>query len=118
MRREIEWGEEAFAEVESVRERLEAQSVGRGFAFIGALDELVASLVMFPLQGALMENELPFDTRKSRVRSFGFLLYYTVYPSVDFNTGEALDVIHVLACRHEKQGEPNWEARDPFRLLS
>ncbi len=116
MRREIEWGEDALAEVEGARARLETRTVGRGLAFIGELDGLVASLLMFPLQGSLMENELPFPTRKSRLRAFGFLLYYTVYPSVDFQTGEVLDVIHVLACRHERQGEPNWETRDPFRL--
>ena len=53
--------------------------------------------------------------RKIPVRGFGFVFYYTTYPSVDFQNGEALDVIYVLACRHERQGEPNWSARDPFR---
>lgn len=116
MRREIVWGQEALAEVDVARERLEAQSVGRGSLFIDALDELVASLLAFPFQGSPFGTGLPFSMRKIPVRGFGFVFYYTTYPSVDFQNGEALDVIYVLACRHERQGEPNWSARDPFRL--
>lgn len=63
-----------------------------------------------------VETGLPYSIRRIRVRAFSFLLSYTIYPSVDFQTGEALDVIYILACRHEKQAEPNWSARDPFRL--
>lgn len=80
-----------------------------------SLDEVVLSLQQFPLQGLEVETGLPYSIRRIRVRAFSFLSY-TVYPSVDFQTGEALDVIYILACRHEKQAELPWSARDPFRL--
>lgn len=54
------------------------------------------------------------EIRRAKVNDFSFWLFYFVYPSVDPKTGEALDVIYILACRHERQSEPNWSARDPF----
>ncbi|BCM92437.1 hypothetical protein IAD21_04317 [Abditibacteriota bacterium] len=116
MRREISWSEEAFAELEDARERAEAHNPTRGYRLIEAVDAIISSLATFPLQGSLVETALPIEIRRTHLRAFGLLLYYTVYPSVDLQTSEVLDVIYFLACRHERQGEPLWSARDPFRL--
>jgi len=116
MRRELIWGDAASAEFEAACGRFAQLSVQKGVAFVEAVDGALESLADFPAQGTPLETALDEVARRLFLRPFGFHLTYTVYPSVDFQTGEALDVIHVLACRHERQGEPNWEARDPFRL--
>ena len=116
MRREFIWGQAASDEFEAACQGLAESSVQRGVAFVEAVDGALQSLLSFPTQGTPVQTALDVQVRRVFVRSFGFHLSYTVYPSVDFQTGEALDVVAILGCRHERQHEPNWQSRDPFRL--
>ena len=116
MRREVSWGLAALEEFGKACDYWAEKAPVRGVDLLESVDAVVLSLQQFPLQGLEVETGLPYSVRRFRVRGFSFVLSYTVFPSVDFQTGEALDVIYVLACRHERQNEPNWQSRDPFRL--
>lgn len=70
----------------------------------------------FPFSKSIHTRAGNMEIRRAKVARFSFWLFYFVYPSVDLQTGELLDIIYILGCRHEKQAEPNWDARDPFRL--
>lgn len=70
----------------------------------------------FPFSKSIHARAGNMEIRRAKVGRFPFWLFYFVYPSVDLQTGESLDIIYILGCRHEKQAEPNWSARDPFRL--
>ncbi len=114
MRREVILLQVAKDEIVDAVGRLEDSSAGRGIQWLEAVDAVVASLLAFPFQGAPAQTSLPVPVRRIRVSPFAYWLYYTDYPSVDFQTGDGLEVIYILACRHERQDEPNWGARAPF----
>lgn len=60
----------------------------------------------FPFSKSIHTRADDLEVRRAKVGRFSFWLFYFVYPSVDLQTGEPLDIIYILGCRHEKQAEP------------
>jgi len=116
MKRQTAFGEVARDELAQARLQLRSRSPESAQEFSAAFRATVKNTETFPLSHPVWTHFGELDIRRVRIGRFTYFLFYIVYPSVDFNTGEALDVIGYLACRHEKQDEPNWGARDPFRL--
>jgi len=101
----------------------EVREAERRFAERGVVAEFLSqvrvtsrSLQEFPFSKGVHQRVGDMEIRRAKVGRFAFWLFYFVYASVDLQTGAPLDIIYVLGCRHERQGEPSWEARDPFRL--
>jgi len=116
MKRQIVFSETAFEEAAQIRLRLRALSPQTAVQWSEALRSTQADVLDFPFSHSVSIVSGDLEIRRVRIGRSAYFLFYFVYPSVDFNTGEGLDIIHFLACRHQRQGEPNWEARDPFRL--
>lgn len=116
MIRRIFVGEAADEEAEEFRAALFARSLERALLFEQESTQTIAFLQEFPFTKAVCAQSGDLEIRRITIGRGPYVFFYFVYPSVDFQTGEALDVIYVFACRHQKQGEPNWESRDPFRL--
>lgn len=91
---------------------------GRAEEFLSQVRVTNRFLQEFPFSKSIHTRAGDMEVRRAKVSRFPFWLFYFVYPSVDFQTGEPLDIIYILGCRHAKQAEPNWSARDPFRLPS
>ncbi len=106
----------AREEFESVRASLFARSSRSAREFVVASATAFESIEEFPFAKVVRGVRATMEIRRAKIGRWPYAFFYFVYPSVDFNTGEALDVIHVLACLHERQAEPNWQSRDPFRL--
>jgi len=116
MIRRVFVGEFAISEAEEFRAALSARSGEKAELFEEEFAQATALLQEFPFAKAVCSQWEDLEIRRVTIGRGPYVLFYFVYPSVDFQTGEALDVIYILACRHERQGELNWEARDPFRL--
>lgn len=112
------FGEAARDELLEARAQLRLRSPRSAQAFDEAFQATARNIEAHPRSSQVWTHFGDLEIRRTRIGRFPYFLFYIVYPSVDFNTGEALDVVGVLACRHEKQAEPNWGARDPFRLPS
>ena len=114
MKRQLTFGETARDELAETRLQLRARSTQSAREFDQAFRDTAKNTQTFPFSYAVWTRFGDFDIRRVRIGKLPYFLFYIVYPSVDFNTGEALDVVAFLACRHERQNEPNWSARDPF----
>jgi len=102
---------------EEIREAERRFSEGGVVAeFLSQVRVVSRALQEFPFSKGIHQRVGDMEIRRAKVARFPFWLFYFVYPSVDLQSGDPLDIIYVLGCRHERQGEPNWEERDPFRL--
>jgi len=102
---------------EEVREAERRFSEGGVVAeFLSQVRVTSRALQEFPFSKGIHQRVGDVEVRRAKVGRFPFWLFYFVYPSVDFQSGEPLDILYVLGCRHERQSEANWQARDPFRL--
>lgn len=116
MKRQIVFSETTFEETAEIRLRLRARSPQIAVQWSETLRVAQANVFDFPFSHPVSIVSGDLEIRRVRIGRSAYFLFYFVHPSVDFNTGEGLDIIHVLGCRHERQNEPDWEARDPFRL--
>ena len=116
MKRQIVFSETAFEAAAEIRLRLRARSPRTAVEWSETLRVTQAGVLDFPFSHPVSIVSGDLEIRRVRIGRSAYFLFYFVYPSVDFNTGEGLDIIHFLGCRHERQGEPDWEARDPFRV--
>ena len=114
MTRRLAIDEVAQAELEEAQESVAARSPEKGLLFDEQVLETFGFLTEYPFSKAVSKRRGELELRQARIGRSAFFFFYLVYPSVDFQTGEALDVVYILACRHERQSEPNWGARDPF----
>ena len=106
----------AEEEVRGAKQNFAERSSDRGDEFLSQVRVANRLLQEFPFSKSVYKRVENMEVRRVKVNRFPFWLFYFVHPSVDPNTGEPLDVVYVLACRHERQSEPNWSARDPFQI--
>lgn len=114
MKRQISFGEAARDELAEARLQLRSRSTQNAQEFDKAFRDTAKNTQTYPFSHAVWTRFGDLDIRRARISKFPYFLFYIVYPSVDFQTGEALDIVAFLACRHERQNDPNWGARDPF----
>ena len=117
MLRRIVVGDEAEEEIRDIKRGYATRSSQRASEFLSELRVALRAVQEFPFSRAVWRSTEEMEIRRAKITRFPYYLFYFVYPSVDLQTGEPLDVIYILACRHERQGEPPWTARDPFRQL-
>ncbi len=116
MKRQLVFSELAREEAAQAHWHLHTRSPQTGEEFTASLRTTQANIHAFPFSHAVSSHFGDLEIRRARIGRFAYFFFYLVYPSVDFQTGEALDVVAILGCRHERQAEPNWQSRDPFRL--
>ncbi len=116
MIRRLVVGEDAREEFDLARQSLFARSSQSARDFAAQSAVTFGAIEEFPFATAVHLVHDTLEIRRAKIGRSPYFFFYFVYPSVDFQTGEALDVIYVLACRHERQNEPNWQSRDPFRI--
>ncbi len=115
MKRQISFGEAARDELAEARLQLRSRSAQNAREFDQAFRDTAKNTQTFPFSHGVWTRFGDLDIRRVRIGKLPYFLFYIVYPSVDFQVGEALDVVAFLACRHECQNEPNWSTRDPFQ---
>lgn len=116
MIRRIVVSEAAQDEFADVRRVLSKNTVRRAEEFLVEAQAVLRACQEYPFAKTVQASVGTMEIRRAQIRRFPYELFYFVYLSVDFQTGEALDVIYILGCRHEKQAEPKWSTRDPFPL--
>lgn len=115
MRRVLSIGVLADVELHRVGATLAEGSAARGRQFVAAMEARLDGLIAFPFQFQVDTLVRGMEIRRAPVAGFPYLLHYFVFPSVDPQTLEGLDVVFILSCHHVRQEEPDWEARDPFQ---
>lgn len=114
IKRVLSIGSIADVELHRVGAAIADISASRARQFVAQTDAVLEGLLAFPFHFQVDTVVKGMEIRRAPLASFPYLLHYFVFPSIDPQTLEGLDVVFILSCRHVRQEQPDWETRDPF----
>ena len=83
----------ADKEVLHVRRKFEQRSLDQADEFLSQVRVTIRAVAEQPFLKAIHRRIDGMEVRRARIARFSYWLFYFVYPSVDPQTGETLDVI-------------------------